>query len=71
MKFHRQRPVILYVEEVDFKPQLPEFGYRVTVVDIEITHDMARKIIEELQKKVTPESHGGIRFQLSGRMALP
>lgn len=71
MKRHTQRPVILYVEELDFKPAMPEFGYRVTVLDIEVTKEMAERIVQELQERLKDDRSGAIRFRLSGTVSLP
>lgn len=72
MKFE-QRPIILYVENIDFFPKYPEIGERVTVMDIEFSHQQASSIIEQLQKRLKEEEPhiSGVRLRLSGRLVLP
>jgi hypothetical protein len=71
MKSFEDRPVTLFVDNVNFTPRLPEYGNRVTIIDIEITEEIAKKIIEELNQKI--ENHmivGTVRIRLSGKMVL-
>lgn len=63
---------ILYVEEMDFYPDLPQGGQHITLLDVEISIEMAREIIKQLSDRINKEETiGAIRFRLSGRMVLP
>jgi hypothetical protein len=72
MKKHEQRPAVLYVHNVIFHPKLPEPGERVTVIDIEITEQMAKDIIEAISKRLhDEEGHiAAIRIRMEGRIVL-
>jgi len=63
------RPIVLHVEEIDFRPKAPETGERITVIDIEVTEEMAKEISRQIQKRLENEKFiSAIRFRLSGRI---
>lgn len=66
------RPVVLYVQNINFNPKFPPIVDRVTVVDIEITEHMAKQIIEQLTERLKNEENhiGAIRIRFAGKMVL-
>lgn len=67
----RQSPIVLYVECVECDPQIIEHGERVTVIDLEFTEAIARKICDELNKRIENDKIlAAIRLRFSGRLVL-
>lgn len=67
----RQSPIVLYATEVDFKPEgIIEHGERLTVLDLEITEEMAKQIVKELAARLDGEHVTAMRIRFTGRLVL-
>jgi hypothetical protein len=66
-----QSPITLHVDSLDFAPVVEFDSERITVVDLEITEQMALKIVEHLTKRLEQEAFfGAIRMRFLGRLVL-
>lgn len=66
-----QSPITLHVESLDFAPQVEFDNERITVVDLEITEQMALKIVEQLTQRLEQDMVlSTIRVRFLGRLVL-
>lgn len=67
----KQSPIVLYVEAVDFTPNIIENGERKTVIDLEFTEAVARQIRDELETRLRDDPVcAAIRIRFMGRLVL-
>jgi hypothetical protein len=66
----RSRPAILYVEEIETKPDIDAYleTRRLSVIDIEIDTIHAEQIIKYLQERCNAGLIGSIRLRFTGRL---
>jgi hypothetical protein len=64
------RPAILYVEEIETKPDIDAYleTRRLSVIDIEIDTVHAEQIIKYLQERCNAGLIGSIRLRFTGRL---
>jgi hypothetical protein len=64
------RPAILYVEQVETKPDIDAYleTRRLSVIDIEIDTVHAEQIIKYLQERCNAGLIGSIRLRFTGRL---
>jgi hypothetical protein len=66
-----QSPITLFVEAVDFKPEIDMNSDRETVIDLEIKEMDAQKIVKELNQRLERNMpFGAIRVRFIGRLVL-
>jgi len=64
------RPVVMYVETVETKPDIDAYfsTRRLSVIDIEIDVTQAEEIARYLQERVGVKLSGSIRLRFTGRL---
>lgn len=66
----KMRPIAVHVEHIKYDVDLTHtYRKRVAVIDLEFTHQHAKELIENLQKRIDSE-RGAIRVRFEGRMVL-
>jgi hypothetical protein len=66
-----QRPVTLYVENIDTKPNLPRIEReRTSTLDIEITEQAAEQLHKFLAEQISAGIPGALRVRLTGRLTI-
>ena len=67
------RPITLYVSKVDLENLSMDHieRHRITVIDIEIGSNDARKLVEHIERRVADHTNiGAIRVRLHGNLVL-
>ncbi len=71
MNDDHQRPVTLYVENIDTRPNLPRIEReRTSVLDIELTEQAAEELLEFLTERIGASLPGTVRVRLTGRLTI-
>lgn len=71
MNDDHNRPVTLYVEGIDTRPNLPAVDrQRVSHLDLEITQEVAIKLLAFLTDRIEQDHGSAIRFRLTGRLVI-
>jgi hypothetical protein len=66
-----QRPVTLYVENIDTRPNLPRIEReRTSTLDIEITEQAAGQLHKFLAERISAGITGALRVRLTGRLTI-
>ena len=71
MNDDHQRPVTLYVENIDTRPNLPRIEReRTSTLDIELTEQAAEELLEFLTERIGAGLPGAVRVRLTGRLTI-
>jgi hypothetical protein len=71
MNDDQQRPVTLYVENIDTRPNLPRIErVRTSALDIEISEYVAEQLHKFLEEQISAGITGAIRVRLTGRLVI-
>ena len=71
MNDDHQRPVTLYVESIDTRPNLPNIQReRSSTLDIELTEQTAEQLHKFLTEQLSAGIPGALRVRLTGRLTI-
>ncbi len=71
MNDDHQRPVTLYVESIDTRPNLPRIEReRTSTLDIELTEQAAEQLQKFLTEQLGAGIAGALRVRLTGRLTI-
>jgi hypothetical protein len=66
-----QRPLTLYVENIDTRPNLPRIEReRTSTLDIELTEQAAEQLHKFLTGQISAGIAGALRVRLTGRLTI-